>query len=141
MPTEYPLNTDNPFGADRALYAPLGYWGHPGIDFLCPVMSPIHACAGGEVIWAGAAGTAGNMVSLRHPWGVTRYLHLYRVSVVAGQAVAEGEFIGWSGNTGYTRGPHLHLDLYPDGEPKDNGYGGRVDPMSYLVPQPTRAGR
>ena len=74
------------------------------------------------------------MVSLQHSHGITRYLHLDRLAygVQAGVHVTRGQLIGYSGNTGLSFGDHLHLDYYPVDEPKDNGYGGRVDPLPYL---------
>ena len=126
------LLTTNPFGAHDPIYDQLGYPGHPGIDYEAPLGTPINSCDDGTVTFAGAAGTAGNMVIVTHSYGKTRYLHLSEIQVATGTEVTKGEQIGLSGNTGLSTGPHLHLDLYLNSAPVDNGYDGRVDPLPYI---------
>ncbi len=58
-PVDAGFNEDNPFGGNPPLYAPLGYAGHPGIDFLSPIGSDCRAAAEGDVLIAGNQGTAG----------------------------------------------------------------------------------
>ncbi len=134
------INPDNPFGANPELYAPLGYSGHMGVDFSCPVGTPVRAAAAGYVVSCGPHGSAGNIVRLRHDGliepmfgGDTRYCHLSEWMVGPSDDVERGHVIGLSGNTGFSEGPHVHFDLWLDTEPPDNGYGGRVDPAPYLV--------
>ena len=136
-PVDAPLNEDNPFGANPELYAPLGCEGHPGIDLMCPEGTPVVAAADGYVSMAGDLGTAGYAARIEHGALAceTRYCHLSLLEVLAGDLVAKGQLIGLSGATGYTFGPHLHFDLWLDDEPRDNGYGGRVDPTPYLSPR------
>ena len=129
-----------PFGAAAQVYTDMGYKGHPGPDFGCDKGTPVSTCDDGTITWAALAGSAGLMVSIRHSHGVTRYLHLSSLAEWAyvGNSVPRGAFIGFSGGVpgeygaGLTTGPHLHLDYYPNGEPVDNGYGGRVDPLPYM---------
>ena len=138
------VNPDNPFGANPELYAPIGYSGHPGIDFSVPVGTPIMAAADGYVAACGEAGTAGYRVELRHDalGCTTRYCHLSWWDVEIGQEVQAAQTIGLSGGqpgepgAGYTEGPHLHLDVWDDNEPADNGYGGRCDPLLWLTVDP-----
>ena len=134
-PVEAPLNENNPFGAVDDIYTNLGLLGHPGIDFLCPTGTPVLACHDGLVERADWAGTAGIMVALIHEEDNyrTRYLHLESALVRVGDKVTMGEFIGRSGTSGLSTGPHLHLDYYPAGEPQNNGYGGRADPTPFLI--------
>ena len=135
------VNPDNPFGANPELYAPLGYNGHPGIDFSVSVGTPVMACADGNVVACGDAGTAGYYVKLRHDnlGCSTRYCHLSQWNVNAGDTVAKREIIGLSGGrpgdpgAGMSTGPHCHCDLWLDSEPTDNGFGGRVDPLPYFL--------
>jgi murein DD-endopeptidase MepM/ murein hydrolase activator NlpD len=55
----------------------------------------------------------GKFVLIKHSNGLsTIYGHLSQVNVTPGQAVSTGERIGYSGNTGYTTGPHLHFGVY-----------------------------
>lgn len=133
-PVNYPLNRGNLFGANPELYAPLGYPGHPGIDFLSPVGTPVQACESGDVLAVGNFGTAGNIVYIRHSFGATRYLHLGSIFAEKDSHVNRGTVIGHTGDTGYTTGPHLHMDLFSDDAPEDNGYNKRIDPRNFLVP-------
>jgi murein DD-endopeptidase MepM/ murein hydrolase activator NlpD len=50
---------------------------------------------------------------VKHPNGLSSvYGHLSVIKAVEGQNVATGDVIGYSGNTGYSTGPHLHLGIY-----------------------------
>ncbi len=50
---------------------------------------------------------------VKHADGIsTLYAHLSVQSVAVGDAVTTGEILGYSGNTGYTTGPHLHFGVY-----------------------------
>ena len=137
-PVPHALNDANPFGQPDPAYSALGYRGHPGCDLLSPAGTPCECCDDGEVVYSALAGTAGLMVKVRHSWGFTRYLHLSGRERFLGDAVAKGEVLGYTGGepgtygAGLTFGAHLHLDCYPDGEPFDNGYGGRVDASLYF---------
>lgn len=87
---------------------------HAGLDFSIPEGTPILALASGEVIKAQhtPSGDAGIWVGIRHAKGwVSRYMHLSRTAVKLGDHVRKGQVIGYSGNTGLSSGPHLHLDL------------------------------
>lgn len=135
---QWPINTENPFGANPELYVSLGYLGHPGVDFVCPDGSPVYASEAGIVKLARLLGSAGNAIRIGHDWCDTRYCHLSAFNVSEGQQVDRGDQIGSSGGTpgtpgaGFTTGPHLHWDVFPHSEPADNGYGGRVDGATYL---------
>lgn len=136
-PVDAPLNDENPFGAPWEGYIELGYLGHPGVDYKC-LYAPVVACDDGSVTWAGIAGTAGNMVTIQHSHGRTRYLHLSEIHVSVGAVVVRGQQIGVSGGVpgeygaGLSDGAHLHLDYFRNGVSLNNGYGGRVDPTLYM---------
>jgi murein DD-endopeptidase MepM/ murein hydrolase activator NlpD len=54
----------------------------------------------------------GKWVLIKHSNGLTSlYAHLDLIKAVPGSQVSEGEIIGYSGQTGYATGPHLHLTL------------------------------
>ena len=131
MDEQWPIN--NPFGAVDDIYTKLGYKGHNGVDFACPIGTPVYASADGLVHFVGEAGTAGLMVVLDHNFGLTRYLHLSVAGVQEGDFVNRGDLIGKSGDSGRVTGSHLHWDFQPDGEPEDNGYGGKVDGLPFMV--------
>lgn len=102
-------------------------WGslHPGIDIGAPTGTPIRAAASGRVLSASYNGGYGNLVVLDNGNGIaTAYAHQSQIAVSAGQAVAQGQVIGYVGSTGFSTGPHLHFEVRVHGSP--------VDPMGYL---------
>jgi murein DD-endopeptidase MepM/ murein hydrolase activator NlpD len=102
-------------------------WGtlHPGIDIGVPAMTPVHAAAGGTVIWCGWMSGYGNLVMIDHHNGlVTLYGHNTRVAVSCNEQVSQGQVISYSGCTGFCTGPHVHFEVRLHGTP--------VDPLGYL---------
>jgi murein DD-endopeptidase MepM/ murein hydrolase activator NlpD len=102
-------------------------WGrmHTGIDIGVPYGTPIHAAASGRVIYAGWMDGYGNLVFVDHGRGLsTGYAHQSSITVSNGQAVTQGEVIGYVGCTGHCFGPHLHFEVRVNGTP--------VDPLGYL---------
>lgn len=92
---------------------------HPGVDFGAPRGTPIYAPLAGTVRATGNTDLVpgcyswGKWTLIDHANGLaTLYAHQDTISVVAGQQVATGEIIGYTGNTGYSTGPHLHFTLY-----------------------------
>lgn len=59
--------------------------------------------------------------------------HLNRTHLNAGDRVRKGQIIGYSGNTGSSTGPHLHLSLLPPRPNWQNGAFGAIDPAPYLT--------
>lgn len=89
---------------------------HKGIDWGTPVGTPVYASCGGTVVKAGWGSGYGNVVYINHPDGKqTRYGHLSRVLVSAGQSVSQGQKIALSGNTGVSTGPHVHFEVLSGG--------------------------
>ena len=90
---------------------------HAGIDYAAPTGTPIHAVSDGTVQFAGRHGGHGNYVKLLHGSGIgTGYGHMSRIAVRAGQRVTRGQVIGYVGSTGLSTGPHLHYELYRNGQ-------------------------
>lgn len=85
---------------------------HTGIDYACPVTTPILASADGKVMHAGwLNGGWGYCVIIQHNDGnATLYAHLSKIGVVPRQKVEQGQVIGLSGSTGNSTGPHLHFE-------------------------------
>ena len=85
---------------------------HTGIDYGCPMGTPILASNDGEVMAAGWDLTGfGFRVILQHSDGrATLYAHLDSISVSAGDNVKQSQEIGISGATGNVTGPHLHFE-------------------------------
>lgn len=95
---------------------------HPGVDLRAPVGTPVHAAAGGTVVFAARYYHYGLMIEIEHQDGSrARYAHLSRFApgVVAGRAVRGGEQIGAVGRTGRTTGAHLHVELRRNGRAVD----------------------
>lgn len=102
------------------------YIQHKGVDFGAPKGTPVYATGNATVIQDPNSGTGyGNYILLDHGFGyVTRYAHLSKVLVTIGQHVNRGEIIGEVGNTGRSKGAHLHYEVMLMGK--------TVDPINYI---------
>ena len=91
---------------------------HAGVDLAARPGAPVIASTAGVVAQAGWLGGYGLCVTLDHGGGVqTRYGHLSRLGVAAGQRVRAGQVIGLVGSTGVSTGPHLHYEVRARGVP------------------------
>ncbi len=98
---------------------------HKGIDWATPTGTPVYASCGGTVAKAGWGSGYGYVVYINHEDGrQTRYGHLSKVLVSAGQTVKQGDRIALSGSTGISTGPHLHFEILINGT--------QVNPLDYL---------
>lgn len=89
---------------------------HKGVDWAVPTGTAVYASCGGTVARAGWGSGYGYVVYINHEDGKqTRYGHLSKVLVKAGQTVKQGERIALSGNTGVSTGPHLHFEILVNG--------------------------
>jgi len=92
-----------------------GLHGYNGVDYGMPAGNSIYAAAAGTVIVSrnyGYNGGYGNYVVIQHSnYTQTVYGHLSSTAVSVGQAVMQGQLIGYSGNTGRSTGPHLHFEV------------------------------
>jgi murein DD-endopeptidase MepM/ murein hydrolase activator NlpD len=93
--------------------------GHNGIDFRASVGTRVMAASDGMVEDVGNTDTIpgcysyGKWVLIKHNNGLsTLYAHLSLIKVQKGQNVKRGELIGYSGQTGYATGSHLHFTVY-----------------------------
>jgi murein DD-endopeptidase MepM/ murein hydrolase activator NlpD len=91
--------------------------GHNGVDFRAAIGTPVKAALSGTVqeINQGAVKYCqyGKWVLVQHDNGLsTLYAHLSSIAVTKGQRVSTGTLVGYSGDTGYATGPHLHLTVY-----------------------------
>ena len=102
-------------------------WRHNGVDIGNKVGTPIYAADAGvvEISTGGWNGGYGNTILINHGGGKkTRYGHLSKLFVKAGDAVEKGENIGAMGSTGRSTGPHLHFEILIN--------GGRYNPLNYI---------
>jgi len=93
--------------------------GHNGVDFGTPIGTPVKAALSGIIKGTGNTDTVcpgasfGQWVFIEHNNGLsTLYGHLSLIKVSAGDIVTTGDIIGYSGNTGFSTGPHLHFGVY-----------------------------
>ena len=103
-------------------------WGtnHNGIDIANSIGTPIYATTDGVVAESGPASGFGMWVRVQHPDDtVSVYGHINESLVREGQRVAAGEQIATMGNRGQSTGPHLHFEIWKDGEQK-------INPMTWL---------
>lgn len=107
------------------LHPVLGYYRlHAGTDLRTYCNNPIYAGAAGTVQWARYRAGYGNQVMINHGYWkgsslMSSYNHMSSFVVGAGQNVAQGQLIGYSGNTGTSAGCHLHFEVYVNGATTD----------------------
>jgi murein DD-endopeptidase MepM/ murein hydrolase activator NlpD len=103
---------------------------HPGLDIATAKDTPVHAAAGGIVVYAGLAvpgeptQSYGNCVMIVHNAHIsTVYGHMdmgrYGLQVSVGEVVHQGQIIGYEGQTGWATGPHVHFEMRLDNTPFD----------------------
>lgn len=114
----------SPFG--MRLHPVYGTWKmHNGVDLACAEGTEIYASRSGQVTIAKWSDSAGNYVSINHGDGYASvYMHMTHYIVSAGDYVSAGQVIGYVGNTGVSKGNHLHFGI---------SYNGTyVNPMEYI---------
>ena len=93
---------------------------HAGIDLAAPEGTPYKAVHAGVVTAAGHNGGYGYAITIKHSDGTEMiYAHSRRLLVKAGDVVKAGQVIGQVGNTGYSYGTHLHIEVHVKGAPTD----------------------
>ncbi|MER5597474.1 M23 family metallopeptidase [Streptomyces sp. NPDC002265] len=101
---------------------------HTGQDFAVPIGTPVRAVGAGRVVKVACGGAFGIQVVVRHDGGYrTLYAHLAAVCVEPGDRVTAGRWIGQSGTTGNSTGPHLHFEVRAGAEPES-----ALDPVPWL---------
>lgn len=85
---------------------------HKGIDIDIETGDAIYAAFEGKVRYAMYNQSYGNCVVIRHPNGLeTYYAHMEKLHVKSGDYVQAGDYLGAGGNTGHSRGSHLHFEV------------------------------
>ncbi|WP_290697498.1 M23 family metallopeptidase [Lacinutrix sp.] len=112
----YGMRTD-PFNKTRKM--------HWGMDFTAPRGTPIYATGDGVVERADSNSSGyGNHIRINHGYGyVTLYAHLYKYNVGKNQKVKRGDLIGFVGSTGRSEAPHLHYEVFKNGD--------RINPINF----------
>jgi len=102
---------------------------HKGVDYAAKTGTPIKVTADGKVTFSGWRGGYGNAVIVQHGNKYsTLYGHLSRFnkSAKVGNRVKQGQIIGYVGETGLARGPHVHYEFRVNGV--------HIDPLSRKLP-------
>ena len=90
---------------------------HQGLDISTEKGQPVYATADGTVETASYTGDYGNLIVIKHGFGlVTRYGHLSRYNVKPGSQVKRGHVIGFVGATGRATGAHVHYEILANGQ-------------------------
>ncbi len=98
---------------------------HKGLDFAAPKGTPVYATGDGQVAMAYFSGSYGNVIYINHGHHYeTRYAHLSKFAVHAGEKVKRGQVIGYVGNTGNSKAPHLHYEVL--------FYGQHLNPINFF---------
>ncbi|CAM5438861.1 Peptidoglycan DD-metalloendopeptidase family protein OS=Streptomyces tendae OX=1932 GN=GUR47_21310 PE=4 SV=1 [Streptomyces tendae] len=101
---------------------------HTGQDFAVPVGTPVRSVGTGRVLKVSCGGAFGIQVVIEHPGGYyTQYAHLAAAAVDQGDGIRAGQWIGQSGSTGNSTGPHLHFEVRVTPE-----MGSALDPVPWL---------
>jgi len=99
---------------------------HSAIDIYVPRGTPVYTTADGVVRLSGWEGGYGKIVVIDHKHSYsTRYAHLDKLKVAAGDTVTRGQIIAFSGNTGLSTGPHLHYEVLYQNK--------QVNPIYYIA--------
>ncbi|QFT76520.1 M23 family metallopeptidase [Erythrobacter sp. THAF29] len=99
---------------------------HKGVDLAAPTGTPVYATADGIVGRADWFSSYGLYIAIDHGADLeTRYAHMSKLAVAAGDTVKKGDVIGYVGSTGRSTGPHLHYEVRVDGV--------AVNPIPYMV--------
>jgi murein DD-endopeptidase MepM/ murein hydrolase activator NlpD len=122
--------------------------GHNGIDLHAPIGTLVYSTRAGKVIGTGNTdiicpnSSYGNWILIEHDNGLsTLYAHLSLISVSSGQVVSGDTVIGYTGNTGYSTGPHLHLTVFATDGVKIGALKSRVCAgREYTIPLLSKAG-
>ena len=102
---------------------------HQGLDISTEKGSPVFATADGSVESAAYSGDYGNLIVLKHAFGLTtRYGHLSSYAVKPGRQVKRGDVIGYVGSTGRSTGAHLHYEILANGK--------LINPLQLLTQPP-----
>jgi murein DD-endopeptidase MepM/ murein hydrolase activator NlpD len=100
-------------------------WRHYGLDIANKVGTPLYAADSGTIELAGWGTGYGNQIVIDHGGGKkTRYAHLSKFYVGAGDKVSKGDSIGAMGSTGWSTGSHLHFEVIIDGK--------KYNPLNYI---------
>lgn len=108
---------------------------HYGMDFTADIGTPVYATGDGVITRADSKASGfGRHIRINHGYDyLTIYAHLNAYNIKVGQKVKRGEIIGFVGNSGRSRGPHLHYEVHRNGRKLNpvNYYYGELSPEEF----------
>lgn len=108
---------------------------HYGMDFTADIGTPVYATGDGVITRADSKASGfGRHIRIDHGYDyLTIYAHLNGYNVKVGQKVKRGEIIGFVGNSGRSRGPHLHYEVHRNNKKFNpvNYYYGELSPEEF----------
>lgn len=125
-PVRKPATITDYFGP--RIHPILGGWRqHNGLDLGAREGDPVFAIEDGQVIIAGWNDAFGNLIVIDHGNSISSwYAHSSKLLVRVNDMVTQGQRIANAGTTGWSTGPHVHLEIRVDGKPQN--------PLTYLNP-------
>ncbi len=119
LPVEGDIKISSGFGARRDPFTGRNTF-HNGIDIPLPKGTMVRSTGNGFVARTGYSSRLGKFITINHGSSYESiYGHLSDIRVQSGQTVQMGQTIAYSGNTGRSKGPHLHYQINYKGQPKD----------------------
>lgn len=108
---------------------------HRALDLAADTGTPVETVGDGTVTFAGYKGALGNYIRIKHASGYeTGYAHLSKIYVKKGATVTQGDVIGAVGSTGRSTGPHLHYEMFKNGQ-YVNAFEIEVPPVGDIAEQ------
>lgn len=117
--------------------------GHMGVDMRAPAGTPVYPLSAGQVTYVGTDPAGGNVVNVQHANGIrTYYAHLSTVRVHKGDNVDVNTVLGTVGTSGNAAKtfPHLHFQVWKDGQIQDPANYFEVPPYTNLSPEEKKQG-
>jgi len=101
------------------------HWKHHAIDIGAKKGTPIYSIEKGQIIFSGWSTGYGYNILVDHGGGQkSRYAHFSKLYVKKGTLVNKGQQLGEMGSTGWSTGPHLHIEIIINGV--------KVNPLKYI---------
>jgi murein DD-endopeptidase MepM/ murein hydrolase activator NlpD len=141
LQTETIITTESSFGVPVVGYISQGYsWYHPGLDIAGNEDASIYPIAPGRVVQIEYSrfGYGINVLVDHGDSMISRYAHMKKASVSLNQEVAKDTVLGYVGSTGWSTGPHLHLEVYISGRTVNpiTVFAQEHKGVSYIIPAP-----
>jgi hypothetical protein len=121
------------WGGNPEMYARFGLKGHNGIDLRASNGTPVYAPHPGTIKERRLdANGYGNYLKIESEIEGSVLGHLKEFAVGINKVVKKGELVGYSDNTGFSTGPHLHWGYYKIPRNRNDGYLGYINQLPLI---------